>query len=912
MKKEESINEIKRLLATYHNLIKSGKYDELSEEDTGRKLVLPLFAALGWDVDGKEIVDEVVSQEPTAGGKRVDYSFNINSQPVFYLEIKRLKEDLYQPKHAEQAINYGYHRSVKWVVLSDFEGLRIFNTHAKSTKLHEKIALDIKCDEYVGKYDLLSLLSKESIVEGKLNKHWVQEGHIPQTKIAINDLILSNLLRWRDELSRQIEAHNKGYDENEINEMVQCLLNRLIFIRYCEDRKIDKPDTLRNIQREWLLDKSTDIYKLLIEIFKDYTKGYDSSLFKKTELEKIKIPSTVLAGIIDGLYENKKEDVQFDFASIDADVLGNIYEQYLGTLQRGGGGREGYRRTHGIYYTPKSIVDYIIEKTLGRILKDDNLPYKTKENVKILDPACGSGSFLLRAFSAMDDFMRKSINRKLKLDYFRKEDILKDNIYGVDLDPQAVELAKLSLLVGCVYSRKRLPDLGHNIERGNSLISGTNEELRKYFNGKVDEVRPFNWEENYKEVFEKGKFDVVIGNPPYISFGLRGVERIKDSLSKYLRDNYKSAEYKISTYAVFIEKAISLLKHNGYFGFIVPDSFLLGKYFSKLRKYILDHCSIKGIVLFREDFWKSGVVGLPVIILLKRDKNANERKQNMVTAISCESLDAFKVGKHMSHSYPQGYYHEVDYHRFRLFFDSMSMKIVKKMESGNPPKVKLGDILSLASGLIGKAGKDEIVSKHKNDKNWLPGLLSGSEIDRYILAYEGNYINYDIKKLKSGFKDAKYDEPKILIRQTGDDIVASYDKDNYLCLNNLHVGNLINDQYDMRYILAILNSKSLNKYYQLISLEKGRAMAQTDIETLNLLPICKIEDKQQLVICKSIVDLVDEIFSSAVRYAKIRDKETTEKQQLYDRIERLKRDIDKHVYKLYDLTKDEIDYIEED
>jgi hypothetical protein len=163
---EQAKNEIKRLIALYDDLVKTGQYEKFNEDETCRKLILPLFKALGWDTDAKNIADEVVGQSPAGGQKRVDYSFNINSQPVLFLEAKQLSADLYDPTYANQIINYGYSKTVKWVVLSDFEGIKVFNSLVKTRKLSEKTIIDLKHTEYLEKFDILWLLSKKRIVDG--------------------------------------------------------------------------------------------------------------------------------------------------------------------------------------------------------------------------------------------------------------------------------------------------------------------------------------------------------------------------------------------------------------------------------------------------------------------------------------------------------------------------------------------------------------------------------------------------------------------------------------------------------------------------------------------------------------------------------------------------------------------------
>lgn len=291
------------------------------------------------------------------------------------------------------------------------------------------------------------------------------------------------------------------------------------------------------------------------------------------------------------------------------------------------------------------------------------------------------------------------------------------------------------------------------------------------------------------------------------------------------------------------------------------------------------------MVLFTKDFWKYGVVGRPVIIVLQREANKKARASNKVVARLCDFDGEHPTFK--SYQYPQSYFDSMLYNRFRLFFDAKSKRFVEAMEQDAVP---LGKIVSFASGLIGQEGKDSIVSTKKLSNKWLPGLLSGGEIRRYSITYAGNYILYDKSKLHSGFKDADYFSPKIFMRQTGDTIIASYDDVHYLCLNNLHVGNLIDQHYDLKYVLACLNSSALNHYYHLISLEFGRAMAQTDIETLELLPIKQASEEQK----NAIVKLVDRLLTLHRQPAQ---------KQIQAELDGVDRDIDDRVCELYGVSR---------
>ena len=361
--------------------------------------------------------------------------------------------------------------------------------------------------------------------------------------------------------------------------------------------------------------------------------------------------------------------------------------------------------------------------------------------------------------------------QKQKSDYFKK---LKEIEEKYERHPVKEEREREIKRKKDVLSRKT----GFNLEEAEK-------QLRQYTSNQ--KIRPFfPWKLYFSEVFqEKDGFDVVIANPPYVSFGLRGVGKSDNAWANSLRRIYpNSAEYKLSIYAIFMDKGIQLLQNHGMLCYITPDSFLLGRYFSKLRKHILNTCRIIEILMFEKDFWESGVVGRPVITVFKRERDANLLKSNMPTYKLYRSLNDFNAEIVQAFSYPQEYFNNTSYNRFRLFFEKSQKLLVDKLQVGSK---SLSEFVTFASGLIGKKGKDEIISKEKRVASWHPGLLSGSEIKKYVVNYGGNFIHFDTKVLKSGFRDANYFEPKILLRQTGDSLVAAYDDDNLLCLNNVHV-----------------------------------------------------------------------------------------------------------------------------
>ncbi len=498
--KEQAKEEVKKLVEKYKTLIESGDAKKLTEEETKKDFILPLFHALNWDTQNSK----EVSAEETISKKRVDYGFRIDGIPKFFLETKALRESL-ESKFAEQAVNYSWLKSATWAVLTNFDQLKIYNAEWKSDRVIDKMLPPLLWSEYVEKFDKLWLLSKDSFLQNALNKIAEEWGR-KEKKTPVSPVmkqLFEDLMKWRQELTKDIVRHSENKEilksEEVLDESIQRILDRLIFIRVCEDREIEPPTLLSKL-REWKGNtKGKPFIKVLSEVYRDFDRYYNSKLFSEHVCEELVIDDSVLNDIINGLYESVDRTLRYDFSAIDADVLGSIYEEYLGYVLKSGKGQIAENHVHkkemGIYYTPAYVVDYIVDNTIGKILKERDI-----KGIRILDLACGSGSFLIKAYDAL-------VTSCEKIDFDIKKKILVENIFGVDLDPKAVEITQLNLLLRTMEKRRILPELQNNIRLGNSIIDDP-----KFAGNKA-----FNWCEVFSEIFKTGGFDVVIGNPPYFN-----------------------------------------------------------------------------------------------------------------------------------------------------------------------------------------------------------------------------------------------------------------------------------------------------------------------------------------------------------------------------------------------------------
>jgi type I restriction-modification system DNA methylase subunit len=581
MTKEEAKQKIAELVEKYQKLT-AKEIKGFNEEATKQAFIQPMFRALGWDFEN---TNEVSPEEHASNG-RVDYAFKLNNVSQFYIEAKSLKADLNREDYIKQSVSYSYARGVIWAVLTDFESLRVFNA------LQNKPFISLSCLEYLNHFDDVCLLSRQAFTDNELNKKAQAYGAMPPF-IPIEKRLFKQLSQWRENLFNEIYRYNpeKKLEREQVDGMIQKLFNRLIFIRTCEDRRIEE-NGIRALLNQWKTGGSKGyLSKPLRALFKEYEGYYDSELFSHHLLdEDIFIDNESLQPVLEGLYEIPGSLASYNFNDIDADVLGAVYEQYLGHIAEAIkqqaknaqtrmslgietptftlADKKEHRKEHGIYYTPKYITDYIVKETVGRFLQE-NAGYPDKlRNLKIIDPACGSGSFLIRAYDELLNYHANELKKPVhELDQWERLPILTNNIFGVDLDKQAVEVARLNLLLRSLAKREPLPYLGNNIKNGNSLISGNEAELKKYFGDNWKDKNPFNWDDEFKDIMKNDGFDVVIGNPPYVQLSLE--ENLPEGLKDYLLNTYGSSMGRLNTFGFFIKRGIELLKDGGYLGFIV-------------------------------------------------------------------------------------------------------------------------------------------------------------------------------------------------------------------------------------------------------------------------------------------------------------------------------------------------------
>jgi len=952
LNKEQIKQEIQKLLDRYNKISSEGRLKSYNEEMTKKDFIIPLFRILGWNVEDS---DEVSAEEKISKG-RVDYSFRIDGIPKLFLEAKSLKADLDKQEFAEQAINYAWHKGSTWAILTDFEVIKVFNAEWKTENPLQNIFFSISCFEFIEKLDQLLLLSKESLENGLINKEAEKWGKKAK-KIPIDRQLLSDLTRFREELTKNIVKNNRerNLDQEELDEAVQRLIDRLIFVRTLEDKQLEPP-LLQPIARE---NRNKKLYRKLAEVFRGLDDVYNSKLFLPHLCEGLVIDDSVLENVITGLFKTSDNAVHYDFSAIDADVLGNIYEQYLGHLLKKTDKRasltemESHRKEQGIYYTPTYIVDYIVKNTIGEIAKDKKADLK---NIKVLDPACGSGSFLIKAFDYLVTLDKKKNGEisQTKLDlsgasasYGRKTEILKESIFGVDLDPKAVEIAQLNLLLKTAEKKHRLPALQNNIKCGNSLIDDT----------QIAGKRAFKWEDEFKEIMNGGGFDVVIGNPPYIR-----IQNLDEKDADFFNEKYVSGKIgNYDIYVLFVERALSLLKEGGYLGLILPNKFFTSKYGEPLRKLISDGNYIYKIVHFGDQQVFDGATTYTCLLFLRKQKNAK------FDFIKVNNLEEWRLNKN---GCEEGRIDSKSVNSSEWnFIGGKKQSILDKLTLG---KIKLKDITeTIYQGIITGADKIFILNKenarffspqtnkiYNLENDLLHPLLKGSKhIRRYRINKSNKYVlfpyriingkaepiseeelrkkfpnmhNYllenkdilekrDSGKMKGKFwylfsrnqNLARFGQEKIMTPSIAKISSFTYDKkSDYFFVGSGGGGGgaygiLLKNNKLYLPLLAILNSKLVTFFISQTSSKFSGGYFAFNRQYIENIPINIPDNKMSLL-----SSLADKQITNFERLNKIGDKKTDERELIEKEIKKIDDEINEIVYIIYEITETEKKTIE--
>ncbi len=914
--KEAAYKKISELVERFEEQLVSYKKADYNETLTRRDFIDPFFKALGWDVDNEEgyaqSYREVIHEDKVKVGgatKAPDYSFKLSGgKRLFFVEAKKpsvsIKDEILP---AYQLRRYGWSDKLSISVITDFEEFAIYDCTRKPYPTDKASVARIKYlnfKDYLKEFDFIwDTFAKERVLKGSFDK-FVQGTANKRGTATVDKDFLVSLDTWRTYLATSISLRNKELDEDELNFVVQQTIDRIIFLRIAEARAVEPYGNLQATV------KHDDYYQNLLAVFKFADEKYNSGLFdfkKDTISKRIKVDNKVIKTIINELYYPISP---YEFSVLSVEILGSAYEQFLGKIIRITPAHHAkieekpeIRKAGGVYYTPQYIVEYIVENTVGVKIKELENLYTNKNasastvlveaisEIKIVDPACGSGSFLIGAYQYLLNWHSNYYTQKSKskskaltpdgnLTTAEKKRILLNNIYGVDIDTNAVEVTKLSLLLKCLegetqasiahqmsmFNERVLPTLDGNIKSGNSLIDTDYYDTQLDF-GEERKIKPFNWQKAFPEVFNRqaktlpkedlkiiatkakqhaqkameyatqleeklqtlteptsgyenkysGGFDCVIGNPPYVDS--EEMTKTNITLRNYALTKYQTARGNWDMYCIYTERAISLLNINGRFGFIIPNKFLSAPYGIYLKAFISQY-QLENI----EDYTEVSVFEndrkinvYPVIIIV--EKTINKKNSTYTKYIEADNNIIKKSSK--------TFFLEKNYTEWTTVFNQESV-LINKIQLASvfiKEHYKVENSATVNEAYLIKDVLEDCIDSKEKVK-----LVNTGTIDRYLNNWgikstqyiKGKYTfpvisKVNLNKILPNRIDSIYKDKIVLAGMIKVLEGTILDKNFYPAKSTTLILKIESSGYDLKYLLGLINSKLYSFIYLVIN-----------------------------------------------------------------------------------------------
>ncbi|MHA6250030.1 Eco57I restriction-modification methylase domain-containing protein [Pontibacter sp. CAU 1760] len=1013
------------LIEKWQSGIKSGKILKQKEEELQSEFLNTFFGevleyvyspeAPRWNLSKEHKSDSDSTKADGALGYFWMFGNERKADVRAVIELKDARTDLDKPQNrfhdkrspVEQAFSYVPKAggNCRWVLVSNFLEIRLYH-HSDQSRYEQFDVMQLHEEEELLRFlfqvhkDRLILEHGESATEQLYRERQAEEQKITKNFYA-------DYKKARLDLFRHLHSQNPEVPELTIFQKTQKLLDRVVFVCFCEDLTIIPPYTFRGLLRAVKEDKfnrlDTKIYERVKGLFSAIDKGYPEEGINKFNgglfapdvlLDNLQIKDSTLEHII--------SLEKYDFASdLNVNILGHIFEQSISDIEETKAeiagqdfeAKAGKRKKDGIFYTPEYITRYIVKEAVGGWLQDrqrelgfQKLPelaesdyasirFDAKKklvtnkavekhlkawdayrealrNIKVLDPACGSGAFLNQVF----DFLFQEGQRvnkelaRLRGGQFEAFDldrhILNNNIFGVDLNEESVEITKLSLWLKTANKSKELTTLDANIKCGNSLVSDP----------AIAGEKAFDWQQEFYDVFATGGFDVVVGNPPYGA-------TVSDVEKKYFDAFYSTTQYNYDTYKFFFEKASNVLNGGGYLGYITPNTFLVLENGVQLRKFLFeDHVLISLLETF--NVFADAIVE-PLVSIFKKARVADDYKFH-VFLNSRINKQEFNNSLLETIDFTRSDLFESDKLIFNYRATEIARRLRKKIKDVSTPLVKSYIVTTgVKPYQTGKGTPKQTKKDVKNkpftafelvDSSWSP-LIRGTQVNRYSLKWDGEYIKYGEWLAEPRGKEA-FLQPKLFIRRTDDKLLTVYDENSYIGINSVHTIVPRSSTLSIKFLEALLNSGLMKWVFQFDNFHMvGKPLAEVKVVFVERLPIIIAEFQQDFIEKADLMraknrelqelankfitllkaefntvtpsqkmmqwynlswsDFVKEIAKSKVKltlaqkaewisYFEAQQKLATQIQQ---QLQHTDNEIDQMVYQLYDLTTDEIELI---
>ncbi len=966
---------IGELVDRFQSDLETSRSSEYNEAQLREEFLTPFFEALGWDVYNRkgysDAYKEVIHEAAIKVGGRTkapDYCFRAGGgKASFFVEAKKPAVDVAEAiEPAYQLRRYAWSAKLPLSVLTDFATLAVYDGRirpVKTDKASTARVLLFAYKEYVDRWDeLCGLLAPEAIRRGAVER-FIASKKAKKGTAAVDAAFLAEIETWRDVLARNIALRNDPLEQRDLNFAVQRTIDRTVFLRICEDRGIEPYGTLQ------ALINGPNIYRRLAEVFQRADERYNSGLFhfspEKDRAEPpdeltlaLEIDDKPLRDIIESLYY---PDSPYEFSVLPTEILGQVYEQFLGKVIRLTTGHQAkveekpeVRKAGGVYYTPAYIVEYIVEHTLGKFLEGKTPARAAK--LRVLDPACGSGSFLIGAYQRLLDWhcdqyvaedpekhargrnprLYRDAAGEWRLTTSERRRILLDNIYGVDIDPQAVEVTKLSLLLKVLegesketvnnqlrlFHQRALPDLGRNIKCGNSLIGPDFYEGRQkdlFDDETVYRINAFDWEAEFPEILRRAcrGFDAVIGNPPW------GAD-VRDLEKPYYRANYSLNTGKYESYVFFLERATALLGEHGVLGFIVPSYWISRSQTERLRSHLCGTLWPESLIVLPENVF-AGVRMDSTIVVAGRGKRERVWVGEIQKADLPDCTGAAWL-RARCRSVKLSLWRKNPVFRFNPRIGAGETSLLARFHQQVIP---LGSVVDITQGLtlyrrstlaqeFGRKKAEEIVAKrlfhsHRRKNKTYKKELLGRDVERYRVTWNGkSWVSYG-PWLAHAVEERFFQGPRLVIQKLRNPMLRQRLVVGYLDDDQTYsAGVLLNvvlkpgQEYHLFYLMGLLNSKAINYWYRKCVLDVS--IRVVDIAKVPVRAI-GFSDRSDRARHDRMVELVEGMLAL---HKRLGDAKTEHAKTLLERqIETTDRQIDQVVYELYGLTDDEVRLIEE-
>lgn len=813
---------------------------KIKEEQFQEGFLRELFVkVLGYTINPSPNYNLTTELKNEVGSKKADGAILLDEKVIGVIELKDHKTpDLTSIEG--QAFGYkNKHKETRLVIISNFEKIRLYIDNA--VEFREWDIFHMTLEEFRELYLCLAWQQVEHGIALQMKQESVSsEDQI--TKALYKDYSQFKRVLFADILKQNPTPDGK--DEKEwqllLFKKTQKLLDRLLFIFFAEDCGLLPPNMIMQIVEEWEqlkdLDMDVSLYERIKKHFGYLDTGYqgkkyeifayNGGLFKNDEvLDNLKISDDILA-------EHTRRLSAYDFESdVDVNILGHIFENSLSEIEEvtqqinnGEAPQTSKRKQDGVFYTPQYITKYIVENTVGRLcaekkkklnivedeyLSDQRRQLKTKQRLleqlkeyrkwllqlTILDPACGSGAFLNAALQFLmgehkqiDELEKKVLGYSLEFQDVENY-ILENNLFGVDINEESVEIAQLALWLRTAKPHRKLNSLNENIKCGNSLISDP----------AIAGDKAFNWQEQFPKVFENGGFDVVIGNPPYVNM----VNILDERQRKYYQRTYKTVKNKSDLYSIFTEKSSELLKSNGLLGFIFSNSWMGTDSFSAFRSFLANDVKVTKLVKLPTDVFAEATVTTILCFYTNKKPSINDVIE----------LEEYTNNEFVSKGFGLPYKQIMESPNTSFSFERVI--VLDKVDT-----IKLGKIASFSLGIKTSDDKRFVFEKKKDDDCFL--FLRGRNIKRWNNPQNDEWLWYkpELISEKPGGRPRIFEnfvvDKKIVIQDMATEINATIDTNKYLCNDKVNIIFETDRNYQMEYLVALLNSALVNIWFKKI------------------------------------------------------------------------------------------------